>query len=177
MAIHYNQRLDHFLSFSPVMSGIGGLGFICQPKAHHYLLLFFPPSRDQVFRINVRNGDEISKLNQLVNSDNFKVHGSFQSPWVSANFGGNTLAYWRYLSRVFVCNPVLVNMPFLFFFFLFFFCGREGCWERSAIYHSSAVLGDRQPPQRAPSLSLLLTFYFLGIAGDCLLGRPGQIKL
>ncbi|KAB0399720.1 hypothetical protein E2I00_009049, partial [Balaenoptera physalus] len=27
---------------------------------------------DQVFRINVRNGDEISKLSQLVNSDNFK---------------------------------------------------------------------------------------------------------
>ncbi|XP_011355536.1 carboxypeptidase A4 isoform X2 [Pteropus vampyrus] len=29
---------------------------------------------DQVFRINVRNGDEISKLNQLVNSDNFKLN-------------------------------------------------------------------------------------------------------
>nr|KAF6469186.1 carboxypeptidase A4 [Molossus molossus] len=29
---------------------------------------------DQVFRINVRNGDEISKLNELVNSDNFKVN-------------------------------------------------------------------------------------------------------
>ncbi|XP_046952017.1 carboxypeptidase A4 isoform X2 [Lynx rufus] len=28
---------------------------------------------DQVFRINVRNGDEISKLSQLVNSDNFKL--------------------------------------------------------------------------------------------------------
>uniref|UniRef100_A0A8C3YFN7 Carboxypeptidase A1 n=1 Tax=Catagonus wagneri TaxID=51154 RepID=A0A8C3YFN7_9CETA len=28
---------------------------------------------DQVFRINLRNGDEISKLNQLVNSDNFKL--------------------------------------------------------------------------------------------------------
>ena len=81
MAIHYNQRLDHFLSFGAVMSGIVGSGFICQPKAHHYLLLpifFFlslslPLSRDQVFRINVRNGDEISKLNELVNSDNFKV--------------------------------------------------------------------------------------------------------
>uniref|UniRef100_A0A8D0QD24 Carboxypeptidase A1 n=1 Tax=Sus scrofa TaxID=9823 RepID=A0A8D0QD24_PIG len=31
-------------------------------------------SWDQVFRINVRNGDEISKLNQLVNSDNFKLN-------------------------------------------------------------------------------------------------------
>lgn len=78
-----------------------------------------------MFRINVRNGDEISKLNQLVNSDNFKVHGSFQSPWVSANFGGKTLAYWRYLSRVFVCNPVLVNMPFLFFFSYFFSVGER----------------------------------------------------
>ncbi|XP_024410909.2 carboxypeptidase A4 [Desmodus rotundus] len=29
---------------------------------------------DQVFRINVRNGDEISKLNELVNSDNFKLN-------------------------------------------------------------------------------------------------------
>ncbi|XP_039717001.1 carboxypeptidase A4 isoform X2 [Pteropus medius] len=29
---------------------------------------------DQVFRINVRNGDEISKLNQVVNSDNFKLN-------------------------------------------------------------------------------------------------------
>ncbi|XP_032498451.1 carboxypeptidase A4 [Phocoena sinus] len=29
---------------------------------------------DQVFRINVRNGDEISKLSQLVNSDNFKLN-------------------------------------------------------------------------------------------------------
>ncbi|KAF6275907.1 carboxypeptidase A4 [Rhinolophus ferrumequinum] len=29
---------------------------------------------DQVFRINVRNGDEISKLNQLVNSDNLKLN-------------------------------------------------------------------------------------------------------
>ncbi|XP_064343432.1 carboxypeptidase A4 isoform X2 [Camelus dromedarius] len=28
---------------------------------------------DQVFRINVRNGDEISKISQLVNSDNFKL--------------------------------------------------------------------------------------------------------
>ncbi|XP_012644675.1 carboxypeptidase A4 isoform X2 [Microcebus murinus] len=34
---------------------------------------------DQVFRINVRNGDEISKLSQLVNSDNFKLH-VWQSP-------------------------------------------------------------------------------------------------
>lgn len=83
MAIHYNPRLDHFRSFSPVISGRVGLGFVlfcfvfCQPKAHDYLLLFFPTfSRDQVFRINVRNGDEISKLNQLVNSDNFKVHSS-----------------------------------------------------------------------------------------------------
>lgn len=76
MAIHYNQRLDHFLLFGPVMSGIVGLRFICQLKAHHYLLLLFPFSRDQVFRINVRNGDEISKLSQLVNSDNFKVPSS-----------------------------------------------------------------------------------------------------
>ena len=78
MAIRYNQRLDRFLSFGPVMSGRVGLGFICQLKADHYLLLFFfpSPSRDQVFRINVRNGDEISKLSQLVNSDNFKVPGS-----------------------------------------------------------------------------------------------------
>lgn len=80
MAIRYNQRLDRFLSFGPVMSGRVGLGFICQLKADHYLLLFSfsppPPSRDQVFRINVRNGDEISKLSQLVNSDNFKVPGS-----------------------------------------------------------------------------------------------------
>ncbi|KAJ8782992.1 hypothetical protein J1605_009600 [Eschrichtius robustus] len=30
--------------------------------------------KDQVFRINVRNGDEISKLSQLVNSDNFKLN-------------------------------------------------------------------------------------------------------
>ncbi|XP_045877207.1 carboxypeptidase A4 isoform X2 [Meles meles] len=29
---------------------------------------------DQVFRINVRNGDEISKLSQLVNSDNLKLN-------------------------------------------------------------------------------------------------------
>uniref|UniRef100_A0A8C9UQU7 Carboxypeptidase A4 n=1 Tax=Spermophilus dauricus TaxID=99837 RepID=A0A8C9UQU7_SPEDA len=29
---------------------------------------------DQVFRINVRNGDEVSKLTQLVNSDNFKLN-------------------------------------------------------------------------------------------------------
>ncbi|PNJ40116.1 CPA4 isoform 7, partial [Pongo abelii] len=29
---------------------------------------------DQVFRINVRNGDEISKLSQLVNSNNLKVN-------------------------------------------------------------------------------------------------------
>ncbi|KAM6152625.1 carboxypeptidase A4 isoform 2-T2 [Erethizon dorsatum] len=29
---------------------------------------------DQVFRVNVRNGDEISKLTQLVNSDNFKLN-------------------------------------------------------------------------------------------------------
>uniref|UniRef100_A0A5F9DP59 Carboxypeptidase A4 n=1 Tax=Oryctolagus cuniculus TaxID=9986 RepID=A0A5F9DP59_RABIT len=29
---------------------------------------------DQVFRINVRNGDEISKLSWLVNSDNFKLN-------------------------------------------------------------------------------------------------------
>uniref|UniRef100_A0A8C0E2A2 Carboxypeptidase A4 n=1 Tax=Balaenoptera musculus TaxID=9771 RepID=A0A8C0E2A2_BALMU len=29
---------------------------------------------DQVFRINVRNGDEISKLSQLVNSDSFKLN-------------------------------------------------------------------------------------------------------
>nr|XP_036875416.1 carboxypeptidase A4 isoform X2 [Manis javanica] len=29
---------------------------------------------DQVFRINVRNGDEINKLSQLVNSDNFKLN-------------------------------------------------------------------------------------------------------
>ncbi|XP_008844562.1 carboxypeptidase A4 isoform X1 [Nannospalax galili] len=29
---------------------------------------------DQVFRINVRNGDEIRKLTQLVNSDNFKLN-------------------------------------------------------------------------------------------------------
>ncbi|XP_027429772.1 carboxypeptidase A4 [Zalophus californianus] len=29
---------------------------------------------DQVFRINVRNGDEISKLGQLVNSDNLKLN-------------------------------------------------------------------------------------------------------
>ncbi|XP_016068886.1 PREDICTED: carboxypeptidase A4 [Miniopterus natalensis] len=29
---------------------------------------------DQVFRINVRNGDEISKLNELVNLDNFKLN-------------------------------------------------------------------------------------------------------
>ncbi|XP_012520199.1 PREDICTED: carboxypeptidase A4 isoform X2 [Propithecus coquereli] len=34
---------------------------------------------DQVFRINVRNGDEISKLSQLVNSDNFKLN-VWQSP-------------------------------------------------------------------------------------------------
>ncbi|KAB1276459.1 Carboxypeptidase A4 [Camelus dromedarius] len=36
----------------------------------------FSPSTmhwDQVFRINVRNGDEISKISQLVNSDNFKL--------------------------------------------------------------------------------------------------------
>ncbi|VTJ69600.1 Hypothetical predicted protein [Marmota monax] len=30
--------------------------------------------KDQVFRINVRNGDEVSKLTQLVNSDNFKLN-------------------------------------------------------------------------------------------------------
>ncbi|XP_006158909.1 carboxypeptidase A4 [Tupaia chinensis] len=29
---------------------------------------------DQVFRINVRNGDEVSKLRQLVNSDSFKLN-------------------------------------------------------------------------------------------------------
>ncbi|PNI99495.1 CPA4 isoform 3, partial [Pan troglodytes] len=29
---------------------------------------------DQVFRINVRNGDEISKLSQLVNSNNLKLN-------------------------------------------------------------------------------------------------------
>ncbi|KAG3277484.1 carboxypeptidase A4, transcript variant X2 [Ictidomys tridecemlineatus] len=29
---------------------------------------------DQVFRINVRNGDEVSKLTRLVNSDNFKLN-------------------------------------------------------------------------------------------------------
>ncbi|XP_045421450.1 carboxypeptidase A4 isoform X2 [Lemur catta] len=34
---------------------------------------------DQVFRINARNGDEISKLSQLVNSDNFKLN-VWQSP-------------------------------------------------------------------------------------------------
>ncbi|XP_062956639.1 carboxypeptidase A4 isoform X2 [Cynocephalus volans] len=39
---------------------------------------------DQVFRINVRNGDEISKLNQLVNSDNFKLN-VWKSP---SAFGG-----------------------------------------------------------------------------------------
>ncbi|EGV98195.1 Carboxypeptidase A4 [Cricetulus griseus] len=33
-----------------------------------------PSSRDQVFRINVRNGDEIRKLTQLVNSDHFKLN-------------------------------------------------------------------------------------------------------
>ncbi|KFO29346.1 Carboxypeptidase A4 [Fukomys damarensis] len=33
-----------------------------------------PIKRDQVFRVNVRNGDEISKLTQLVNSDNFKLN-------------------------------------------------------------------------------------------------------
>lgn len=40
-----------------------------------FFLLFLSLSRDQVFRINVRNEDEISKLNELVNSDNFKVTG------------------------------------------------------------------------------------------------------
>ncbi|XP_036905087.1 carboxypeptidase A4 [Sturnira hondurensis] len=38
---------------------------------------------DQVFRINVRNGDEISKLNELVNSDNFKLN-----LWKSASTTG-----------------------------------------------------------------------------------------
>ena len=61
------------------MSGIVGLGFICQLKAYHYLFLFFFPSafsRHQDFRISARKEDEISKLNRLVNSDNLKVLSS-----------------------------------------------------------------------------------------------------
>lgn len=59
------------------MSGIVDLGFICQLKALPLFFAFFPPlSRHQVFRINVRNEDEISKLNQLMNSDNLKVPSS-----------------------------------------------------------------------------------------------------
>lgn len=45
-------------------------------------------SRDQVFRINVRGGDEISKLSQLLNSDNFKVPGPSLSPWVALTLVG-----------------------------------------------------------------------------------------
>uniref|UniRef100_A0A452TW80 Peptidase M14 domain-containing protein n=1 Tax=Ursus maritimus TaxID=29073 RepID=A0A452TW80_URSMA len=42
------------------------------PLSCFLFFVFF--SRDQVFRINVRNGDEISRLSQLVNSDNLKLN-------------------------------------------------------------------------------------------------------
>ncbi|XP_043319656.1 carboxypeptidase A4-like isoform X1 [Cervus canadensis] len=46
----------------------------------HKLLCCGLQIRHQVFRINVRNGDEISKLNRLVNSDNLKLNLWKSSP-------------------------------------------------------------------------------------------------
>ncbi|ERE89516.1 carboxypeptidase A4 isoform 1 [Cricetulus griseus] len=77
MAIHYNQRLDHFLPLSTALSGMVGFG-VYLPAESFTISSSSPPSlpssRDQVFRINVRNGDEIRKLTQLVNSDHFKLN-------------------------------------------------------------------------------------------------------
>ncbi|KAK2491694.1 hypothetical protein MC885_011665 [Smutsia gigantea] len=57
---------------------------------------------DQVFRINVRNGDEINKLSQLVNSDNFKALLDNEDEEMQHNEGqewsSNTFNYGAYHS-------------------------------------------------------------------------------
>lgn len=113
MAIHYNQRLDHFLPLSTALSGMVGFG-VYLPAESFTISSSSPPSlpssRDQVFRINVRNGDEIRKLTQLVNSDHFKVCGSSSPRMLSLR--GNSPCTCLYPWEFSVHNGAFVNMPF-----------------------------------------------------------------
>lgn len=87
------------------MSGIVGLGFICQLKALPLSFAFFPPtfSRHQVFRINIRNEDEISKLNRLVNSDNLKVPSSLYLEYQLTVVGEDSCSTGIVIPEEFLC--------------------------------------------------------------------------
>ena len=89
------------------MSGIVGLGFICQLKALPLSFAFPPPppafSRHQVFRINVRNEDEISKLNRLVNSDNLKVPSSLSLEYQLTVVGEDSCSTGIVIPEEFLC--------------------------------------------------------------------------
>ena len=93
------------------MSGIVGLGFICQLKALPLSFASLPPpspafsafSRHQVFRINVRNEDEISKLNRLVNSDNLKVPSSLSLEYQLTVVGEDSCSTGIVIPEEFLC--------------------------------------------------------------------------